>query len=315
MNKIPVIIDTDPGHDDVVAIMCAVASGRFDIKGITCVPGNGPLDAVTDNILKVLDYLGITDIPVVRGIAKPFRGPCKHPVRVHGYTGLDGPLFPKAKQKPLDMNVCDFYKKVITESNEKITIIALGPLTNVGTALLSEPEIISNIERIALMGGSAAGGNVNGSAEFNFWHDPESAAVVFQSGIRILMCGLDVTLKANLTLDEIEEIRAIGTKGSELMVNMFDYYKMNRKADGFQNVLPHDATVIAWLLDPTMIFTKPYLVEVDVYGEYTRGCSVTHVSGFKAKDKMKYPPNTDVAYGCDRERFVNMIKDAARWFR
>lgn len=314
MNKIPVIIDSDPGHDDVVAIMLAMASGKFDIKGITTVPGNGPLDAVTDNMLKVFDHLGVTDIPVVRGIAKPFKGPCHHPVRVHGYTGLDGPLFPLAKQKALNVNVCDFYRDVITSSPEKVTIIALGPLTNVAAALLAEPEIKDNIERIALMGGSAAGGNATPTAEFNFWHDAEAAAIVFKSGIPILMCGLDVTLKAHLTLDEIEQLRGIGTRGSQLMVDMFDYYKMYRKADGFLNVLPHDAVPVAWLIDPSVVYTKPYLVEIDICGEYTKGCSVTHVAGFKARDKKKYPPNADVAYDCDRKRFVGMIFDAARHF-
>ena len=314
MSNIPVVIDCDPGHDDIGAIMMAIASGRFDIKGITCVPGNGVLDYLPDNMLKVFDRLGIDSIPVVRGIAKPFRGPCRPAVSVHGYTGLDGPLFPPAKQKPLAVNVCDFIYESAMQSGDDFVLIALGPLTNVAAALLCYPELKTKISRIALMGGAAVAGNVNPTAEFNFWHDPDAARIVFQSGVPILMCGLDVTWKAVLTFDEVDELARLGTTGGTLMAEMFDYYKMYRKADGIGSVLPHDSTPIAHLIDPTVILTKPYYVEVDAFGQYTKGCSVTHAGGPKS-DPAQFPPNADVAYDCDRIRFRDLVFETARYFQ
>ncbi|MBR3367099.1 MAG: nucleoside hydrolase, partial [Lachnospiraceae bacterium] len=139
---------------------------------------------------------------MVRGVAKPFRGGCRPARSVHGYTGLDGPLFLPTMRKPLEKNVCDFIYETVMACDEPFTLVALGPLTNVAATLLAYPELKQRIGRIALMGGCAAFGNVNPTAEFNFWHDPDAARIVFQSGIRILMCGLDVTWKAVLTLDE-----------------------------------------------------------------------------------------------------------------
>ena len=309
--RIPIIIDCDPGHDDVGAIMMAIASEKFDLKGITCVPGNGLLDYLPDNMLKVLDRLHLGDIPVVRGIAKPFRGDCRPARSVHGFTGLDGPLFPPTKRKPLNENVCDFIYRTVMAEEEPFTLIALGPLTNVAATLLTHPDLKAKIGRIALMGGSAAAGNVNPTAEFNFWHDPDAARIVFQSGIRIMMCGLDVTWKAVLTFDEVDELAALGTNGGDLMAEMFDYYKMYRKMDGISTVLPHDSTPVAWLIDKSIIKTRPCYVEVDVFGENTRGCSVTHACG---PDSGR-TPNADVAYDCDREKFKKLVFDTARYFK
>ena len=310
MKRIPIIIDCDPGHDDVGAIMMAIASEKFDIKGITCVPGNGLLEFLPDNMLKVLDRLDLPDIPVVRGVAKPFRGGCRPARSVHGYTGLDGPLFLPTMRKPLEKNVCDFIYETVMACDEPFTLVALGPLTKVAATLLAYPELKQRIGRIALMGGCAAFGNVNPTAEFNFWHDPDAARIVFQSGIRILMCGLDVTWKAVLTLDEVEELGKLGTIVGDLMYEMFDYYAQYRKMDGISTVLPHDSTPIAWLIDPTVIKTRPCYVEVDAFGELTKGCSVTHACG----PKSGLEPNADVAYDCDRERFKELVFRAARYF-
>lgn len=311
--KMPVIIDCDPGHDDVGAIMMAIASGKFDIRGITCVPGNGLLDYLPDNMLKVFDRLGVNDIPVLRGIAKPFRGPCRPAVSVHGRTGLDGPVFRPTQKMPLNENVCDFIYRTACSCDAPMTLIALGPLTNVAAALLAHPDLKHKLARIALMGGSAASGNVDPASEFNFWHDPDAAHIVFQAGVPILMCGLDVTWKAVLTLEEVEQLRALGTTGGILMAEMFDYYKMYRTSEGLGTVLPHDSVPVAWLIDPTIVKTRPYFVEIDVFGQRTRGCSVTHVTG-PGSDRQACPPNTDVAYDCDRRRFVQLVFCAARYF-
>lgn len=305
MSRLPIIFDCDPGHDDAIALALALAHPDvLDVKGICCVSGNNVLEKTLDNALKICEVYGV-DIPVVAGVAEPFKEKCRPALLFHGNSGMDGPILPKPKKKPLDMNVCDFYKKVIDECGE-ITVVAVGPFTNLATFILAYPEYKSKIRRIALMGGSAASGNQTPTAEFNVWHDPEAARIVFQSGIPIFMAGLDVTVKAGLTEEDLGEIAKAGTNAGKFITELMDFYKIWRFRKKVPVYAMHDSVPVAWLINPDLFQTKMCYVEVDLYGEYTRGCTVTDVLNVKG-----FTPNVEVCFDVDSDAFRRMLIDAA----
>jgi len=222
--KKPLIIDGDPGQDDVMAVLLAAGCGAFDIKGVTCVAGNCSVDNGVNNMLKVVDYLGL-DIPIIRGAATPLRGE-PHPAKgAHGAKGNNGPILPPAKSKALDVKAVDFIADVLKASDEPMTIVPLGPLTNIAEFMMCYPDLICKIERLVLMGGGALSyGNMTPTAEYNFWHDPEAARIVFRSGVPITMAGLDVTEKALVTPEDSARFRAIGNKAGIMAADMMDFY-------------------------------------------------------------------------------------------
>ena len=305
MDRRPLIIDGDPGHDDVMAIMLAYASGRFDLKGITCVNGNCPLPKAVDNILKTLDYLEL-DIPVYAGAATPMRGYNKPAVMCHGASGLAGPILPPATSKVRDMRAIEFIAKTLRESDEKVLLAPLGPLTNIADFMIAYPELIGKIERISLMGGGALHGNVTPAAEFNIWHDPEAARIVFSSGVPITMCGLDVTEHAFVDPSDIQRFRDLGTRAGRFAAELMDYYCLAFQRMGMMENALHDPVAIYALLYPEKVETHKYYVEVDIFGEYTRGCTVTDmVDSVPGKQ-----PNVDVAFDLDRNDFIDKLCDA-----
>ena len=303
MQKMPIVFDCDPGHDDAVALFMAVGSERFDLRGITCVPGNNLLDKVSQNALKLTEFLGL-DIPVVAGCPKPLAQECHPAVSVHGASGMEGPHLPLPKKQLAKVNAIDFLAQQIREVGGELTIVAVGPLTNIATLLLAYPELKGDIKRICIMGGSAEGGNVTPVAEFNIWHDPEAARIVFASGVPITMCGLDVTHRLYITEPEVEEIRALGRVG-RLAAELFDYYKMYHGEGGVHNVIPHDAVAVCWLLDPEMFYTRSLHVEVDAGSGLSRGCTqVFAISRDMGDDSVK----AEVVFDGDRDKFVQMFK-------
>ena len=202
-----VLLDCDPGHDDAIALLLALASPELDLVGITTVAGNQTLEKTTANALRVLEHVGLTEIPVAAGANRPLVREPHVAAHVHGETGLDGPDLPAPRGSPVEQHAVDF----LAEHVAGATLLAVGPLTNVALLLALRPE--ARPERIVLMGGAVAEGNITPAAEFNIWADPEAAARVFASGIDVTMAGLDVTHKALLRPEHADELRGSGRAG------------------------------------------------------------------------------------------------------
>lgn len=306
MKSIPVIIDSDPGHDDAIAIILALASEKLDVKGITVVAGNQTLEKTVQNTLKVLEYLG-RDISVAAGAAKPIKGDLTVAANVHGESGLDGVDLPKPQKKVEKENAVEFIEKVVTSSEDKVSIIATGPLTNVATFLLCNPELKSKLKRICLMGGAAISGNRTPVAEFNIWQDPEAAHIVFNSGLPITMCGLDVTHKALLFEEDLAKIKNINNRISKLVIGFLNFYSKFYRKRGFAGIPIHDAVAVAWMLNSDIFDYAKYNVIIDLDGEHTRGCTVTDLIDVTNNQK-----NVDVVLDIDRERFIEMLISAIK---
>lgn len=303
MNRIPLLMDCDPGHDDAAALFMALGSGVFDLQGITTVPGNGLLPNVTENALRLVAFLG-EEIPVVPGCVKPLAGECRPALSYHGATALDGVILPLSERGPLRENAVDFMAAKIREAEGEMVIAALGPLTNIAALLLSYPELKGKIKRLCLMGGSTSGGNITPAAEFNIWHDPEAAAIVFGSGLPITMCGLDVTEKMALRPEEIEEVRHSGRVGA-LCAQLFDYCQDTFGGNG-RDLVVHDAVVSAWLIKEGLFDTRRFYVEVDTGKSLSRGCTATYIRPFGVGCKEA---NIDVVVGGDRDGFARLFID------
>lgn len=213
MNKRPIIIDTDPGIDDALAIAIALFSDELDVRLISTVAGNVGLDKVTYNALRLLKYFGREDVPVAVGADRPLIREFEDASSVHGKSGMEGFDFEEPTQQPLKENAVDAMRNVIMNSSEPVTLVPIAPLTNIALLLKTYPEVKRNIREIVLMGGSASRGNKGVMAEFNIALDPEAAHMVFHSGVKLTMVGLDVGLKALVLPEDSEEIRTMNKTG------------------------------------------------------------------------------------------------------
>ena len=220
---IPVLIDCDPGQDDAIALLLALASPELEVLGVTTVAGNQTIDKVTANALRVLELAGRSDVPVAAGADRPLVGELVVAADAHGETGLDGPDLPPPQGSPVEQHAVEFLAERLLASERPVTVVPLGPLTNVALLLAERPEAADRIERIVLMGGAIAEGNMTPSAEFNIWVDPEAAAYVFESGLDVTMVGLDVTNRAVLTPEHADRLRPQGRVG-EAVAAMLDFY-------------------------------------------------------------------------------------------
>ncbi len=301
LEKIPVIIDCDPGLDDVVALFMAGANDKIDIKAVTVVAGNQTLDKVGNNALRILGF-GRIDVPVAFGFEKPIVRELNIASEVHGEDGLYGVKIPESTLKPSNLHAIDLIAKILRESNEKITLIPMGPLTNIAMFLKIYPELKDKIERISLMGGAINGGNRTSAAEFNIFVDPEAADIVFKSGIPITMCGLDVTQKAIVFKDDIERIKSISNPVAKLVGGILENLSKYHKEDGIEGCYLHDPVAVSCVANPTIIKTIPLKVDIELQGKYTTGATVGNFN-----KRFNYNPNADVAFDIDRETFVKEI--------
>ncbi len=308
MSKISVIMDVDTGVDEAFALAFAVYSNDIDLLAVTTTFGVRPVKQCTENTLKILQLLGATDIPVAAGAKKGILSQLRVSAKASLANGEDGLCGVAEKLNAPTMsteniNAVQLMARTVSESKQNVILVATGPLTNIAIFLLSHPELHAKIDGIAMMGGAAFGGDSLPSAEFNVVHDPEAADIVFGSGIRVLMCGLDATKKAYIQYNERKRLEEIDNPVSKLLVELLKAY-----ADHFENPIlsvgcPIQAPLpIAWLIDASIIETKPYYVKVDLDGRYTRGCTVTDTKGI-----LKKPPNTVVAINVNREEYVNML--------
>lgn len=306
----PLILDCDPGHDDALAICLALAAPSLEVLGITTVAGNAPLARTTRNALRVLTLLGRTDVPVAAGAERPLIREPWVPVDVHGESGLDGADLPEAGIDVVPERAVELTVRLVRSAAHPVTIVATGPLTNIALFLRAVPDIRSRIDTISLMGGSLGEGNTTASAEFNIWQDPEAAAIVFTSGIPILMSGLDVTHQALVLPDDVARLEALGTRPGVVFADLMRFFAVHhRDRYGWEGPPVHDAVAIARLVAPEL-FTSTYLrVDVETGDGLTRGRTVGDREGISGR-----PPNIDVALGLDRGRFIDLVVDAVGAF-
>ncbi len=274
---ISVIIDTDPGQDDAVAILLALASPELEVLGITAVAGNVPLEKTARNARMVLELAGRTELPVHAGAARPLVRPLRTAEHVHGKEGLDGPELPWPETPLAGEDAAGFIvDTLLARPVGSVTLCALGPLTNIATALERAPEIASRIDRIVLMGGAYFEvGNISPAAEFNIYVDPEAAEIVFKSGIPITVLPLDVTHKALVTKQRMEAFRALGTPVGLAVAEWVEFFeRFDLQKYGSEGAPLHDPCVIAWLLEPDLFSGREINVEIETVSELTRGMTV-----------------------------------------
>ena len=301
------IIDTDPGQDDAVAILLALASPEIHLLGITAVAGNVPLALTEVNVRKVCDLAGRTDIPVFAGLDRPLVRPLITAEHVHGKTGLDGPDLPDPQTPLQDQHAVDFMIETLRrEPAGSVTIAPVGPLRNVAMAMQMAPDIIPRIKQIVLMGGAYFEvGNITPAAEFNIYVDPHAAAVVFASGVPITIMPLDVTHKALTSTDRVAALRNIGNRTGAAIADMLEFFERFDEAKYGSDGAPlHDPCTIAWLIDPKMFAGRHCNVEIETSSELTMGMTV--IDWWRVTNR---PENALVIGDLDADRFFALITE------
>jgi inosine-uridine nucleoside N-ribohydrolase len=302
MSPIPVVIDCDPGHDDAIALLLALASPELELLGVTTVVGNQTLEKTTRNALKVLELAGRRDVPVAAGAGRPLVRDARVALEVHGESGLDGPDLPEPQIEPVAESAVEFLARVLEEAAEPVTLVPVGPLTNIAQLLADRPESAARIERIVLMGGSIAEGNVTPAAEFNIWVDPEAAARVFGSGLDVTMVGLDVTHRALVLPEHADRLRAGGRVG-EVVAELLGFYsRFHRETYDFPGPPVHDAVAVAHLIRPGLLETVERNVEIELESELCRGRTVVDLWRRTGR-----PANAHVAIGIDSDGLVELL--------
>lgn len=302
----PIIIDTDPGQDDAVALLAALASPEeLEILAITAVAGNVPLDLTVTNCLTLIELANRTDVPVYRGSPSPMVKELVTAEYVHGPTGIDGaeldaPSIEEAEGHAVDRII----ELLMGYGDGEVTVCTLGPLTNIGMALVKEPRIIPKIGELVMMGGGFfEGGNTTPAAEFNIYVDPHAAHIVFTSGVPIVMMPLDVTHKALTTRDRLQRFADLGTEAGAAVEGMLDFYdRWDMEKYGFEGGPLHDPTVIAYLLEPDLFVGKHVNVEVETVSPLTEGMTV--VDWWGVTDR---PSNALVMNEIDADRFFDLL--------
>ena len=300
-----IIIDTDPGQDDAVAILLALASPELNVLGITAVAGNVPLALTTRNACILLELAGRQDVPVYAGAARPMVRPLVTAEYVHGKTGLDGPDLPEPTMALTPGDATDFIIRTLREHPPgSVTLCPLGPLTNIGLALVRAPDIAPRIAEIVLMGGGCfEGGNITPAAEFNIFVDPHAADVVFKSGVPITMMPLDVTHQVLSTRARIAAIRAVGNRSAEVVAQMLEFFERFDVAKYQSDGGPlHDPCVIAYLLQPGMFEGRYINVEIETRSELTMGMTVADWWGVTGR-----PANARFIRNVDADAFFALL--------
>ncbi|MCY6382774.1 nucleoside hydrolase [Hoeflea prorocentri] len=304
---IKIIIDTDPGQDDAVAILLALASDRLNVLGITAVAGNVPLALTEKNARKICELARKPGTRVYAGAKSPMERPLVTAEYVHGKSGLDGPQLPEPDMPLQPLHGVDFIvETLLAEPAGEVTICALGPLTNLALALQQAPQIAERVRQIVLMGGGFfEGGNVTPAAEFNIYVDPEAAKMVFASGIPIVMMPLDVTHKVLTTRSRLDVIGKLATPVSKAVVELLEFFeRYDESKYGIEGGPLHDPTVIAWLLQPDLFSGRYCNVEIETQSPLTEGMTV--VDWWQVTDR---PHNALVIRDVDADGFFALLTD------
>ncbi len=305
MNKLPIWIDTDTGIDDALAIMIACKLEQLDIVGASAVAGNTTLENAFRNCADVFNLAGRADVKVYPGAIKPLIGELKTAAGVHGDNGIGGAIIERSKAPIETEKAWDAMYKKTKELNKDLTIIAIGPLTNIATTIIKYPDFVEHVKQLNIMGGAADGGNVSPCAEFNILADPEAAEIVFISGMKVNMFGLDVTHKAYLADEEVLDLYKIDTKAAKLFKDSTSVLLANRKKYYLHGLCQHDSTPIVYMVYPEWFKSEKCGVYVETRGNITRGKTVTDLwSDTKFKER-----NCEVFLDIDRQKFVKLIKE------
>jgi pyrimidine-specific ribonucleoside hydrolase len=299
----PIILDCDPGHDDAIALLLALASPEVNLLGVTTVAGNTTLENTTLNALKVLELSDHREVPVAAGAARPLMRELVVAEDVHGKSGLDGATLPDPVLQPGSMHAVDLLVEKILASPEPVTVVPLGPLTNIALLMNRYPEALDNVSRIVSMGGAIGIGNVTPSAEFNIFVDPEAAHRVYHSGVPVTMIGLDVTHQALLNNTHAERLRPMGRTG-RFVAELLDFFIGNypRHRSGGVGAPIHDAVAVACVIWPDLVSTIRCYVTVETQSELSRGRTVVdrwHVTG--------QPANAEVGISLPGDRFADLL--------
>ncbi|MBA3429398.1 MAG: nucleoside hydrolase [Actinobacteria bacterium] len=299
---IPIILDCDPGHDDAIALLLALASPEVELLGVTTVHGNQTLEKTTENALRVLELVGRTDVPVARGADRPLERELAVAAHVHGESGLDGPELPAATASPVAQHAVEFMVEHVTPET---VLVPVGPLTNVADALAQGVRPA----RIVLMGGAIAEGNMTPAAEFNIWADPEAAQRVFHAGVPVTMIGLDVTHQALLTPAWVERFRGAGPIGV-FVAELVEFFKLfHERTYGWNGPPVHDALALAQVFRPDLVRTEHRNVEVELDSELTRGRTVVDLWR-----RTEREPNADVGVAVDADAFLELLLERISTF-
>ena len=302
MTPTSIILDCDPGHDDAIAILLALASPELELVAITTVSGNQTLDKTTANALRVLELAGRSEIPVFAGADKPFLRARDVAAHVHGESGLDGPDLPVASAQAREQHAVDFIADELRRREGKLTLVATGPLTNVGLLCSLHPD--ARPERLVLMGGAIGEGNRTPAAEFNIWADPEAAQRVFVEQLETTMVGLDVTHRALITDAHTERMRGAGKVG-KVVAELMDFYARFHKAryPDLDGSPMHDPVCIAHVVDPTLMDVREAFIEVDCSTGPSWGR--TNVD-WRGREHFG-APNAKVGLDIDGDRFAELV--------
>jgi pyrimidine-specific ribonucleoside hydrolase len=334
-----VIIDTDPGVDDALALLLAMRSPELKIEAITPVAGNVPLDLTLPNALRMVEIAGRTDIPVAAGARAPLMRRLVTATYAHGENGLGGAVFPEPTTKPVATPAAEIIRQIVRKYPGEVTLITIGPLTNIATALNADPDLAGMVRALVMMGGSLSGGNITPAAEFNVYVDPEAARIVFQSGIPATMVGLDVTRRTSLTDEHVRTLEAAQNPVSQAAAKIGrNAINHNRERGYLVGPNMHDSLAVAGFLDPAILKLQDYYVDVETTGELTAGETLGYspIAGDLRRPGMekdaaatnmpirgsaptlastktspvlrdKFVPNTKVAVEVDSARFFDLL--------
>jgi len=302
MNKLPMLLDCDTGVDDAVAILLTKYLNTLELKAVTTVAGNVEVEHTTRNTLQVLELAGMEDIPVFRGAEKPLLCEAVTAHHVHGQNGLNDMTLPKPKREPETLPAWDAIYEYAKKYKGELVVVAIGPLTNLALAIAKYKELPKFLKRIVIMGGAAVGGNVTPSAEFNVYADPEAADMVFTCGASVYMCGLDVTMRAYLSAEELDEIAALGSKQAvftrDVMQGILKFYRTYKLG----GVAFHDPVTVLYADDDSYFQTDFAGVRVETKGRLTRGKTVTDLYSDKQMEHNAY-----VVTRVDRDIFKKRV--------
>jgi inosine-uridine nucleoside N-ribohydrolase len=301
MTPTPIVLDCDPGHDDAIALLLALASPEIELLGVTTVSGNQTLDKTTNNALRLLEFVGRGDVPVHAGADRPFVREREVAAHVHGETGLDGPDLPQPTIAAKEGHAVEYLAQTFRDRADAV-LVATGPLTNVGLLLALHPDVRPS--RIVLMGGAIGEGNRTPAAEFNIWADPEAAQRVFVAGLETTMVGLDVTHQALIKHEHTEAMRGAGRVG-RMVAELMDFYTRfhDQRYPDLDGAPMHDPVCVAHLIDPTLMNVKDAFIEVDCSGGPSWGR--TNVD-WRNREHFG-DPNAKVGVSIDGTRFADLV--------
>ena len=315
MNARPLIVDCDPGQDDAVALLLAMASpDAFDLLGITAVAGNVPLDRTESNARRIRDLAGRPEVPVHAGCARPMVREPASAEFIHGESGIDGADLPEPRRPAAPQHGVDFLVDTLRAAPAPVTLATLGPLTNVAMAIVKCPEILGNVREIVAMGGAIGLGNVTPAAEFNVYADPHAAHVVFEAGAALTMIGLDVTHQAIATPARIEAIRALDTAPAAAVCGMLEAYGAKNVAAYDHGAPLHDPCVIAYLLAPGLFDGREMRVDIELNQGHAFGrtvCDRYNRRGLPANARVLEQIDADGFYALLTGRLARLPADAA----